>query len=107
MTCFSEEKKTEIVVLNELKLLPEEANHYMSFPGYVSMFKLRDNDPRRRGGILIVVNIRITVILSFPHRSLFLSVLVPIFEAKFPKNYSTKLENKIIFLEKTLRSIRI
>ena len=55
MTCFFEEKNSEIVVLNELKLLPEEANHYLSFSGYASMFKLRVKNPRRGGGVAILV----------------------------------------------------
>ena len=52
---FLQREIPEIVVLNELKLLPEEANHYLSFSGYASMFKQRSKNPKRGGGVAILV----------------------------------------------------
>ena len=52
---FLRRENPEIDVLNKLKLLPEEANHYLSFSGYASISKLRVKNPRRGGGVAIMV----------------------------------------------------
>lgn len=48
-------KSPDIVSLNEVKLDEHKANASLNFPGYVSVFKVRKNNPNNGGGVALLI----------------------------------------------------
>lgn len=52
---FLHDERPDIVCLNEIKLDAEWVNHKLVFEGYISLAKVRDQNPNHGGGVAILV----------------------------------------------------
>jgi exonuclease III len=52
---FLQDEQPDIVCMNEIKLSVEWVNHLLAFKGYVSLAKVREQNPNRGGGVAILV----------------------------------------------------